>query len=155
MHTKGTDGRPSGGVTECASGKPRCYGGTSTDIYPFLSPCLNSILQVLQTIPPSWPVRTLSTFLSRSFRRTLHSHHEALLVKAVVSSENLEVSERTWEVLREQGAIIEEAAETEDGESVAEGIHEKVGGLGLELDEKAGLRGHEDVVDIPPPDSEP
>lgn len=107
---------------------------------------------MLQTIPSTWPVRTLSTFLSRSFRRTLHTHHESLLIKAIASCENLEVSERTWEVLREQGAIIEEAVETEDDESVAEGAREKVGGgLGLELDEKDGLRGeHGDVVDIPP-----
>ena len=114
------------------------------------------LLQVLPTIPSSWPLRTLSTFLSRSFRRTLHAHHESLLIKAIASCENLEVSERTWEVVREQGAIVEEAVETEDDESVAEGLHEKVGGLGLELDEKVGLRGeHGDVVDIPPPDPAP
>ena len=114
------------------------------------------LLQVLPTIPSSWPLRTLSTFLSRSFRRTLHAHHESLLIKAIASCENLEVSERTWEVLREQGAIVEEAVETEDDESVADGIHEKVGGLGLELDEKVGLRGeHGSVIDIPPPDPAP
>lgn len=46
--------------------------------------------------------------------------------------------------------------ETEDDESVAEGIHEKVGGLGLELDEKVGLRGDRgNVVDIPPSDPAP
>ncbi len=78
------------------------------------------------------------------------------MVKAIASCENLEVSERTWEVLREQGAIIEEAVETEDDESVAEGVHEKVGGLELELDEKADLGGrHGDVVDIPPLDPAP
>lgn len=63
-------------------------------------------------MPPSWLLRPLSTFLSRSFRRTLHTRHESLLIKAIASCENLEVSERTWEVVREQGAIIEEAMST-------------------------------------------
>ena len=111
---------------------------------------------MIQTIPSAWPLQTLSTFLSRSFRRTLHVHHESLLVKAIASCENLEVSDRTWEVLREEGAIVEEAVETEDDEFVAEGIHEKLGGLGLELNEKVGLREESrDVVDIPPPDPAP
>ena len=64
--------------------------------------------QVISLIPPEWPLRVLSTFLTRSFRRTLHTHHEGQIVKAISAGENLAVTERSWLVLREQGAMIEE-----------------------------------------------
>ena len=105
---------------------------------------------MLTTIPPEWPLRVLSSFLSRSFRRTLHEHHESQLVKALSASENLAVAEKTWLVLREEGAVIEEPVEDEDegangeaGES-ADGLVEKVG-LALQLNEKVGLHDRDGV----------
>ena len=89
--------------------------------------------EVLATVPPEWPLRVLSSFLARSFRRTLHAHHEAQLVKAVAASENLAVAERTWAVLRAEGAVIEEAVDDDDEKGDEETA------LGVSLDEKAAL----------------
>lgn len=83
---------------------------------------------VLRTVPGEWPLQVLSSFLARSFRRTLHARHEGMLVKAVAASENLAVAERTWRVLREEGAVIEEPVDSEgegDGEKGADGFDEK------------------------------
>lgn len=109
---------------------------------------------MLTTIPAEWPLRVMSSFLSRSFRRTLHDHHESQLVKAISASENLAVGERTWAVLREEGAVIEEPVEgDEDGGAGGDegGLAEKVG-LALQLNEKVGLHdGHgmgDAIVDL-------
>lgn len=109
-----------------------------------------SSVQVITDVPPAWPLHVLSSFLSRSFRRTLHAHHEAQLVKALAASENLAVAEASWVVLREAGSIVEEeedSAATEDEDEVFEKekvmgeVHAEGGALRLSLDEKAGLRG--------------
>ena len=63
---------------------------------------------------------------------------EGLLVKAVAAGENAAVAERAWDVLRAEGAVVEEPAEDDEDEG-AEGLAEKVG-LALQLDEKAGMR---------------
>ena len=102
---------------------------------------------MLTTIPPEWPLRVLSSFLARSFRRTLHAHHESQIVKAISASENLAVAERTWAILRDEGAVIEEAVDDDDdpADEKAGGEHgavEKVA-LGLHLDEKVGLHGYD------------
>lgn len=122
-------------------------------------------------IPPEWPLRILSTFVTRSLRRTLHAHHEGQIVKAISTGQNLAVAEQTWSVIREQGAIVEEPADDDD-EGEDEGGGEGAEKLGLELgervqgepasfNEKLGLHdvhfdaaapddagGEEDVVDI-------
>lgn len=103
--------------------------------------------QVLALIPAEWPLRLLSSFVTRSLRRSLHARHEGQLVKAISASENLAVADAAWRVLREQGAMLEEALDGDedgDGEEVDEKAGEKVG---LELDlggsgqvnEKVGL----------------
>ena len=103
---------------------------------------------MLTTIPPEWPLRVLSSFLARSFRRTLHAHHESQIVKAISASENLAVAERTWAILRDEGAVIEEAVDDDDDPAnekaagEAHGAVEKVA-LGLHLDEKVGLHGYD------------
>lgn len=56
----------------------------------------------------------MSTFLARSFRRTLHAQHEGQIVKAISSGQNLQVADEAWLVLREQGAMLEEG---EDGDA--------------------------------------
>lgn len=47
--------------------------------------------QVIQLVPPDWPVSAMSSFLTRSFRRTLHASHEGQIIKAISSGQNLEV----------------------------------------------------------------
>ena len=93
---------------------------------------------VLGTLPGEWPLRVLAALLARTLRRTLHARHEGLLVKAVAAGENAAVAERAWDVLRAEGAVVEEPAEDDEDEG-AEGLAEKVG-LALQLDEKAGMR---------------
>ncbi len=66
-------------------------------------------------------------------------------MKAISASQNLAVSEETWQIIREQGAVVEEAVDDDDddGEVVDEkGLAEKVG-LALQLNEKAGLHGYD------------
>lgn len=102
-------------------------------------------------VPPNWPVNMMSSFLSRSFRRTLHSQQEGKIVKNISAGQNLEVcaphmspaspfflitstpyydmtfdtfhqvKDRTWDVLREEGAVIEEEAEDDEGSDEDEG----------------------------------
>ncbi|KAI5830962.1 hypothetical protein K523DRAFT_415444 [Schizophyllum commune Tattone D] len=94
------------------------------------------VVDVLTLVPPAWPLKTLSTFLTRSFRRTLHARHEGKLVKAISAGQNLEVKDRSWHVIRERGALVEEAGDEEGGEGE---------GDGEVVDEKAGLAGAGDV----------
>ncbi|KAI0353913.1 hypothetical protein OH77DRAFT_1406102 [Trametes cingulata] len=87
------------------------------------------VLDVISMIPPEWPLRVLSTFVTRSLRRTLHAHHEGQIVKAISQGQNLVVADQTWEIIREQGAVIEEPAEDDEEEVLGEK-------LGLELGER-------------------
>ncbi|KAI6040873.1 hypothetical protein EDC04DRAFT_2566388 [Pisolithus marmoratus] len=95
---------------------------------------LNSQAQNLDTpdiiplVPESWPLHSVSSFLVRSLRRSLHAKHEGQVVKAICTGQNLEVLERSYIILQDEGAIIEEAVEdSEDGGS-RESFDEK-GGL--------------------------
>ncbi|KAF9495136.1 hypothetical protein BDN71DRAFT_1559699 [Pleurotus eryngii] len=94
------------------------------------------IVDVVSLIPPKWPLTSMSSFLTRSLRRTLHTVHEGQIVKMISSGQNLEVKDRTWAILREQGAIIEEAVEDEDGSATSydekSSLSEKVALLGDE-----------------------
>ncbi|KAH8108778.1 hypothetical protein DFH11DRAFT_1710480 [Phellopilus nigrolimitatus] len=90
------------------------------------------VLDVIQHVPPDWPLSSMSSFLTRSLRRTLHSRHEGQIIKAISAGQNLEVVDNTWLVLREQGAVVEEAVD-DDGDG-SEGGDEKI-----LLNEKAGL----------------
>jgi len=69
------------------------------------------VLEILSMVPPNWPLNATSTFLSRSLRRLLHSRHEGMIIKNLSAGQNLEVADKTWEILREEGAVIEEALE--------------------------------------------
>ncbi|KAI0337403.1 hypothetical protein BDW22DRAFT_1409963 [Trametopsis cervina] len=109
------------------------------------------VVDVISELPPTWPLRVLSSFLSRSLRRTQHELHEAQLVKAIAVSENLRVVEESWGPLREAGGLVEEATEEEpgDGDEKISEKEEEGGdnslGLGLDLgslDEKRGLQGY-------------
>lgn len=101
----------------------------------------------------------MASFLSRSFRRTLHEQQEGKIIKSISAGQNLEVSfqfksclsprspcssiysffylfsdsdsdsdlrsalqvkYRTWDILREEGAIIEEEKEDDDDNDESE-----------------------------------
>lgn len=103
-------------------------------------------MQVIQALPPSWPLHLLSSFIARSCRRTLHNAHEGQILRMVALANNLAVQERTWAVLREEGFVVEEGVEGDD-----EGADE--GKADVVLDEKSGLSSPpatEEPVDVFP-----
>ncbi|KAI1785956.1 hypothetical protein LXA43DRAFT_1035560 [Ganoderma leucocontextum] len=124
------------------------------------------VLDVVAKLPGEWPLRVLSTFVTRSLRRTLHARHEGQIVKAISQGQNLAIAERTWAVVREQGMVIEEPVSGDEGEDGEEGeklgldLGERVEGQPASFDEKVGLHHEvafaddsateagEDVVDI-------
>ncbi|KAG6896421.1 hypothetical protein C0992_008386 [Termitomyces sp. T32_za158] len=78
-------------------------------------------LDVIPIVPPDWSLDLMSPFLVRSFRRTVHTRHEGKIIKTISSGQNLEVKDRTWLILREEGGIIEEPLEQDgDGGEAAE-----------------------------------
>ncbi|OSD05085.1 hypothetical protein PYCCODRAFT_1362718 [Trametes coccinea BRFM310] len=107
------------------------------------------VVDVISMIPPEWPLRILSTFVTRSLRRTLHAHHEGQIIKAISQGQNLAVAEQTWEVVRQEGAIIEEPLEDEDdtdvGEKLGLELGERVQGEPASFNEKVALHS----VDLP------
>lgn len=84
-------------------------------------------VDVIPLVPPDWPVSSLSPFLTHSFRRTLHAKHEGQIIKAICAAQNSKVFEGSYLVFREQGAIIEEADDDEDGDGEPENFNEKDG----------------------------
>ena len=111
------------------------------------SPTRNSpaSYQVISMIPPEWPLRILSTFVTRSLRRTLHAHHEGQIVKAISAGQNLAVAEQTWAVIRDQGAIVEEPVTDDEegldgGEKLGLELGERVQGEPASFNEKVGLQ---------------
>ncbi|KAL1739413.1 hypothetical protein HDZ31DRAFT_49439, partial [Schizophyllum fasciatum] len=97
------------------------------------------MVDVLSLVPPAWPLKTLSTFLTRSFRRTLHARHEGKLVKAISAGQNLAVKDRSWHVIRERGALVEEAGDEGGGEAEGEIVDEKAALEGQVVNEKGAL----------------
>ncbi|TFK87549.1 hypothetical protein K466DRAFT_548508 [Polyporus arcularius HHB13444] len=98
------------------------------------------VVDVISMIPPEWPLRVLSTFVTRSLRRTLHAHHEGQIVKAISAGQNLAVAEQTWSVIRDQGAIVEEPLEDEgDDEKLGLELGERVQGEPASFNEKVDL----------------
>ncbi|KAI0331784.1 hypothetical protein GY45DRAFT_1248254 [Cubamyces sp. BRFM 1775] len=101
------------------------------------------VVDIISMIPPEWPLRILSTFVTRSLRRTLHAHHEGQIVKAINQGQNLAVAEQSWEVIREQGAIVEEPLEDEEedatGEKLGLDLGERVQGEPASFNEKVAL----------------
>lgn len=84
-------------------------------------------VDVIPLVPPDWPLSSLSPFLTHSFRRTLHAKHESQIIKAICAAQNSKVFEDSYLVFREQGAIIEEADDGEDGDGEPESFNEKDG----------------------------
>ncbi|KAH7886861.1 hypothetical protein F5I97DRAFT_1806891 [Phlebopus sp. FC_14] len=95
---------------------------------------------IISLVPTSWPLHSLTPFLTYSFRYMLHTAHEAQIVKAISAGQNLSIFEQSYDILRDEGAIIEEAlSDDEEGAGF-----EKVGGGGRDdtesCDEKESLK---------------
>ncbi|KAJ2919054.1 hypothetical protein MD484_g1318, partial [Candolleomyces efflorescens] len=71
------------------------------------------VLTVISMVPPSWPIPSLSSFLSRSFRRITNQKREGEIAKNISTGQNLEVKELTYEPVREAGALLEEELQME------------------------------------------
>ncbi|KAJ7343434.1 hypothetical protein DFH08DRAFT_937969 [Mycena albidolilacea] len=84
------------------------------------------VTDVIPTLPPKWPLKVMSSFLARSFRRTVHARQEGRIVKAIAAGQNLDVKDRTWIILREEGMVVEEALDDDEGD-------------GADYDEKSGV----------------
>ncbi|KAF8840538.1 hypothetical protein BDN67DRAFT_1069186 [Paxillus ammoniavirescens] len=111
------------------------------------------VIDIIPLVPSTWPLHTISTYLTRSLRSAQHISHETQIVKAICAGQNLAVLEQTFEVLREEGAIVEEAvSDDEEGEG-EKGVVGGEGGAGKSFDEKVGLHLGErktglDLVDV-------
>ncbi|KAF6764428.1 hypothetical protein DFP72DRAFT_871830 [Ephemerocybe angulata] len=81
---------------------------------------------VLALVPPNWPLPSLSSFLTRSFRRIKHQKREGEITKNISSGQNLVIKDTTYEPIREAGALVEEEVQS-DTEYSAE-YDEKKGG---------------------------
>ncbi|KAJ6596948.1 hypothetical protein DFH09DRAFT_106793 [Mycena vulgaris] len=86
------------------------------------------VIDVIPIVPAKWPLKVMSSFLARSFRRTVHARQEGRIVKALSAGQNLEVKDNTWLILREEGMVVEEALDEEDD-----------GGAEADYDEKNGV----------------
>lgn len=106
--------------------------------------------QVLPLVPPDWSLSVMSTFLTRSFRRTLHAQHEGQIVKAISSGQNLQVADDAWMDLREQGAMIEEGdGDDADGDGNFDEKDAMLEKVGLHLSELGEDVRVADVVHVP------
>ncbi|KAK0458932.1 uncharacterized protein EV420DRAFT_1541370 [Desarmillaria tabescens] len=88
------------------------------------------VVDVIPLVPPDWPLNTMSSFLARSFRRTLHQRHEGQIIKTISAAQNLEVKEKSWLILREEGMVVEELLEDDDQDDLDSGY----------VDEKSALQ---------------
>ncbi|KAL4072476.1 hypothetical protein V8B97DRAFT_1870578 [Scleroderma yunnanense] len=84
------------------------------------------VVDVMSLVPPSWPLHSVSSFLIRSLRRSLHAKHEGQIVKAISTGQNLGFLEQSYVTIRDEGAIIEEIIEDE-GDGNMESFDEKDG----------------------------
>ncbi|EIN08171.1 hypothetical protein PUNSTDRAFT_69089 [Punctularia strigosozonata HHB-11173 SS5] len=83
------------------------------------------VSDVIKLVPDDWRLNLMSSFLTRSLRRTLHAKHEGMIVKNVSMAQNLEVVDQTWEIVRQEGAIIEEAVDCSDDEGADEKVEKE------------------------------
>ncbi|KAL7416423.1 hypothetical protein BDY24DRAFT_233923 [Mrakia frigida] len=120
------------------------------------------VVEVLDLIPEPWPLQPMSSFLTRSIRRTLHDKHEGQILKALATSENLATLDLAFEVLRSLPPVLKTSppspssqAASDDGYlereraekgSLVEILAEKIGhGVeGQRLTVDVGLRGGEE-----------
>ncbi|KAF9519333.1 hypothetical protein BS47DRAFT_1288489 [Hydnum rufescens UP504] len=137
-------------------------GGTPSDETADLlnSQAINlDVVDVLSSVPPSWPLSAIASFLNRSFRRAQHESHEGMIIKGISWGQNLKASDHAFTVTKggwveEQGPGVQagidtertndDAAATEDGEGEPNSFVEKAG-----IYRPEGIIA-QDVVDIVP-----
>ncbi|KAJ7063354.1 hypothetical protein C8F01DRAFT_984930 [Mycena amicta] len=98
------------------------------------------VIDVMPMVPPKWPLAAISSFLTRSLRRTVDARHQGRIVRAMSAGQNLDVKERTWLILREEGMVVEEAVDDDQGDgeySEKNGVLEKIAVGSPVQDEKA------------------
>ncbi|KAI5996146.1 hypothetical protein EDD15DRAFT_2250674 [Pisolithus albus] len=83
------------------------------------------IPDIVSLVPESWPLHSVSSFLARSLRRSVHVKHEGQIIKGICAGQNLEVLERSYIILQREGATIEEAVEDSEEGSSGEHLDEK------------------------------
>ncbi|GAA5873873.1 hypothetical protein JCM16303_002618 [Sporobolomyces ruberrimus] len=64
-------------------------------------------IEVLPTIPDWVPLHLLTSFFSRSLRRSLHTQREASILKNLASGQNCVISERLFEVQEKMGGVVD------------------------------------------------
>lgn len=72
------------------------------------------VADVVTIVPPDWSLTVMSTFLARSFRALLHERHQNHIMKSINAGQNLRVKEESWPILRDEGMVVEEAADDEE-----------------------------------------
>ncbi|KAF8609093.1 hypothetical protein BDV93DRAFT_464075 [Ceratobasidium sp. AG-I] len=78
--------------------------------------------QVLEAIPDSWSLDVISSFLERSFRRTVHDSHEGLILKHISTGQNFATVDTAMQVAREEGYVVEEADDEDDGDDSSDRV---------------------------------
>ncbi|CAE6389410.1 unnamed protein product [Rhizoctonia solani] len=76
-------------------------------------------VQVLEAIPDSWSLSVVSSFLERSLRRTIHDSREGMILKHISAGQNLTVVDNAMQVIKDEGYVVEEADDDDDGDSDA------------------------------------
>ncbi|KAJ7046834.1 hypothetical protein C8F04DRAFT_1061878 [Mycena alexandri] len=72
------------------------------------------VIDVIPTLPEKWPLKVMSSFLARSFRRTVHARQEGRIVKAISHAQNDDVRLQTFDILRDEGMVVEEDGDVDD-----------------------------------------
>ncbi|KAG8695896.1 hypothetical protein FRC09_008865 [Ceratobasidium sp. 395] len=71
-------------------------------------------IQVLEATPDSWSLGVISSFLERSFRRSVHDSREGMILKHLSAGQNLATVDAAMQIAKEEGYVVEEADDDED-----------------------------------------
>ncbi|KAF8320486.1 hypothetical protein DL93DRAFT_2052874 [Clavulina sp. PMI_390] len=100
------------------------------------------VVDVLSSVPPSWSLSTISSFLTRSFRRSQHLSDEEAIIKGISWGQNLRVSDRVFTTIGAEGGVVEEPTE----ELSVEPEIASAGGEPSSFAEKVVIPGPEPVI---------
>ncbi|GAA5972182.1 hypothetical protein JCM11641_002531 [Rhodosporidiobolus odoratus] len=96
-------------------------------------------LDVLPLLPSSYPLPLLSTYLSRSLRRSLHAHQDASILKSLALAQTLAVSERVFEMQAKMGGTVQLTPSSSSPGNRAAGGGGQGGGEGKRTREKTNV----------------
>ncbi|KAG9103951.1 hypothetical protein FRC06_006736 [Ceratobasidium sp. 370] len=74
-------------------------------------------IQVLEATPDSWSLSVISSFLERSFRRSMHDSREGMILKHLSAGQNFATVDTAMQLAKEEGYVVEEADDDEDFEN--------------------------------------